>query len=129
MSAMVYLTGGEIALVEQAEIHDAEDAMRLVVEAAKGVGQVAILATRERAPEMPLLAQLRALVGHLPVDPLEDVVFSAWIGRAEFAGLLGEVGHDRAGLEDRDRLAAAHRFVIDDRRHAAVRGNLQELRG
>jgi hypothetical protein len=38
MSAIRVLAGGKITLVEQAEIHDAVDAMRLIVEAAQRVG-------------------------------------------------------------------------------------------
>src|SRR5579872_5563335 len=75
---------------------------------------------------MALLAELRSLVGHLPEDPLQDVVFSMRVGGQEFSGFFREVGHDGAGLEDRDRLAAAHRFVVNDCRHTAVGGDLEE---
>jgi hypothetical protein len=36
------LAGSEIALVEQAEIHDAVNAVRLIVEATQRVAQIAI---------------------------------------------------------------------------------------
>src|SRR4029077_5568830 len=120
-------TGRQILLVEQTEIHDAINAVRLVVETAKRVGEVAIRAARERPPEMALFAELGALIGKLPAYPLGDVVFSARVRWAEAAGFLGEVRHDRPGLEDRKRVAATHRLVVDNRRHPAVRGNLQKV--
>jgi len=83
-----------------------------IVEAAQGVGQIAVVAALGGAPEMALLAELGALIGQLPADPLGDVVFAARVRRAEPSGLLGEIGHDRPGLEDRNRGTAPHRLVV-----------------
>src|SRR5690242_19546922 len=47
---------------------------------------------------------------------------------AKLPGLLGEVGHGGAGFEGRQRRAAAHRLVIDDCGHPAIRRNLQTCR-
>ncbi len=76
---------------------------------------------------MALLAELGALIGQLPADPLGNIVFPARVRRAEPSRLLGEVGHDRPGFKDRNRGAAAHRLIVDDRRHPAVRRNLQKF--
>jgi len=48
--------------------------------------------------------------------------------RNELLVLLGEIEKDRTGLEYRDRLSAADRRVIHDRRHPVVRGDGEELR-
>jgi len=76
---------------------------------------------------MALLPQLGTLIGQLPADPLSDIVFAARILRVEPSGLLGEIHHDRPGFEDRHRGAAAHRLVVEDRGHPAVRRNLQKF--
>jgi hypothetical protein len=76
---------------------------------------------------MAAFAELRTLVGHLPDQPLGHGVFAAQVLRIEFADLLGEVHHDRAGLEDRDRLAAAGRVAVDQDRHAVVGVHLEEF--
>src|ERR1700733_11783082 len=100
--------------------------MCLIVEAANGVGQVTVGAAVERPPEMALLAQLGALIGHLPAYPLGNVVFSTWIRRTELPGLLSQVGHDRAGLENRNRLTASHRLIVHNCRHPAVGRHLEK---
>ena len=73
------------------------------------------------------LAALGALVGHLPDQPLVDVVPGPQVLRIELPGLLGDVHHDGARLEDHDRLAAAFRLVVDHHRHAMVGVHLEEL--
>src|SRR5271170_2000567 len=78
---------------------------------------------------MALLAELWALIAKLPANPLRDIVFAARIRRKELSLLFGDVGHDCPGLEDRNRVAAAHRLVVDDRRHPAVGRNLQKFGG
>src|SRR5437667_281672 len=79
------------------------------------------------APE--LLADGPALLyGRLPGDPLEHLVPAADVARQEPARLLGEVLENRGALEDRQRIAAARRIVVDDRRHAVVRREPQEAR-
>jgi len=50
------------------------------------------------------------------------------LGGKKFAGLLGEIKQHRAGFEDRDRLAAALRLMIDHRGDAVVRRDRQKLR-
>jgi len=76
---------------------------------------------------MALLAQLGTLIGQLPADPLSDIVFAARVLRVEPSSLFCEMHHDRPGFENRHQGAAAHRLVVDDRWHPAVRRNLQEI--
>ena len=78
---------------------------------------------------MTALAELRPLIGHLPHDPLGDLVFAAQILRPEPPGLLGDVHHDRARFEHRDRRTAPFRVMIDHDRHAVVGVHLKEFRG
>ena len=52
---------------------------------------------------------------------------AAHVLRHEAAGLLGEVDEDGAGLEHRDGRAAVRRCIVDDRRHAVVGADRQEL--
>jgi hypothetical protein len=59
---------------------------------------------------------------------LHDFGAVAQIGRHELAGLLGEVHQDRARLENRDRLAAALRILVDDGRNAVVGRDGEKLR-
>ena len=70
------LAGGEVALVEQTQVHHAEDAMRFIVEAAQDVAEIAVVSALGGASEMALLAQLGTLIGQLPADPLSDIVFA-----------------------------------------------------
>src|SRR5215472_17226578 len=123
------LAGGKIPLVEQTEVHDPVDAMGLIVEAAQRIGEVAVASGLLGAPEMALLAELWALIGQLPADPLGNIVSAAHVLRIEASGLLGEIHHDRPGLEDRDRRAAAQRLGIDYCRHPAVWRDPQKMRG
>ena len=53
---------------------------------------------------------------------------AAQIARDEAPGLLGEIQQDRARFEQRNRRAAVGRLVVDDRRHAVVRGDLEKVR-
>src|SRR5262249_19630491 len=64
-----------------------------------------------------------------PADPLGNIISAAHILWIEASGLFGEIHHDRARFEDRDRRATAHRLIVDDRRHPAVWRNAQELGG
>ena len=116
---------GEIAPVVEPVVHDAVEPVGLVGEAANGVGEVARI--RPGAAEMTALAELRALIGHLPHDPLGDLVFAADILREEPPLFLGEIHHDCARFEDADRRPAALGVVIDQHRHAVVRIDLQEF--
>src|SRR5437660_5028509 len=76
---------------------------------------------------MAALAELWALIGHLPHDPLGHLILAAQILRPEAPRLLGDVHHDRARLEHRDRRAAALWSMVDHRRHAVVRVHLQKF--
>src|SRR6266446_1344039 len=78
---------------------------------------------------MALLAELGALIAQLPADPLGDVIFFARFRWSKPSCLLSKVRHDGPRLEDGNRGAAAHRLVIDDRRHPAVWRNLQKVGG
>src|SRR5436190_210746 len=59
---------------------------------------------------------------------LKPLVPAAQVLGQELAGLFREILEDRARFEDRHRLAAAGRLVVDDRRHAVVRADLEEIR-
>src|SRR5690242_19492843 len=102
--------------------------MGLIVEAAQRVGEIAVVAGLGGAAEMTLLAELGALIGELPTDPLGGMVVATGVLPPTPSGLLGEIHHDRPGFEDRDRGTPAHRLVIDDRLHPAVGRNPQKLR-
>ncbi len=65
---------------------------------------------------------------HLPEQPLKNVGPPAQITRHELAGLLREINQDGAGLEHADRRAAPRGIMVDDRGHAVVRRNPEELR-
>jgi hypothetical protein len=69
----------------------------------------------------------QALAGMLWSKQYFFIDIAAGVLRTEPSGLFGEIHHDRPGLEDRDRGAAAHRLVVDNRRHPAVRRNLQKF--
>jgi len=73
------------------------------------------------------LAGFGAEIGHLPEQPLVDFDAATLVLRIELPGLAAEILQDGAGLEDRDRLAV-RAPVIDDRRHAVVGRDRQELR-
>src|SRR6266436_1562004 len=75
-----------------------------------------------------VLSRHRAEPTHLPERPLDRVVTAVEVDGEEFSGLLGEIQQHRAGFEDRDRLAAALRLVVDHRWNAVVRGDRQKLR-
>src|SRR6476620_3374714 len=78
--------------------------------------------------EVMVLPGHRPEPAHLPERPLDCVVAAVEIGGEEFAGLLGEIHQHRAGLEDRDRLVAALRRMIDHRGNAVVRRDRQKFR-
>ena len=64
---------------------------------------------------------------HLEVQPLDGLLSPRRIGWQKLAGLLGEILQDRAGLEQRQRLAAGP-VRIEDGRDLAVRIQRQEFR-
>jgi hypothetical protein len=64
---------------------------------------------------------------HLPEQPLVNFNARAFVRRIELPGLAAEILQDRTGFEDRDGTPAGT-LRIDDRRHAVVRGDLQEVR-
>ena len=95
----------------------------------KRVDRVGLVALGVAQPaEVAALAALRPLVGHLPDQPLDDLVFRPQRLREELSLLLGDIQHDRAGFEDGDRLAAAGRVVIHQHRHAVIGVHLEEFR-
>ncbi len=77
--------------------------------------------------EMVVLPGHRPEPAHLPEQPLHALGAAAQVGRQEFAGLLGEIEQDGAGLEHRERRAAARRIVIDDGGDAVIGRDFQEL--
>ena len=76
---------------------------------------------------MPALARFWALVCHLPHDPLDDVILSAWIRRHELACLFRDVEHDGAGFEYRKRTTPVGRFMVDQRGHPIVRIDAEKM--
>jgi hypothetical protein len=103
----------------EAVIEDAVQPVDFVAEPAKRVRLIPLLVAE--AEKMTELACLRALVCHLPKDPLDNLVPQAQVLRPELPRLLGEVKEDRARLEDGDRLAAARRVVVHQDGHPVVR--------
>src|SRR5260370_10454124 len=101
--------------------------MCFIIEAAKGVGKIAVVSALGGASEMNLLAELGSLIGQFAADPLGNLILAARVLRTEASGLLGEIHHNRTGFEDGDRGTSSHRLVVDDRRHPAVRGNLEKV--
>src|SRR5260370_19952106 len=101
--------------------------MCFIIKAAKGVGTIAVVSALGGGSEMTLLAELGTLIGQLPADSLGDLIFAARVLRPEASGLLGEIHHNRTGFENGNRGTSAHRLVVDDCRHPAVRGNLQKV--
>ncbi len=112
-------------MLVEAVVQHAVQAVHLVGEARDGVFLVAFLGLVDAA-EVAALAALRSLVGHLPDQPLVHFVLGAQVLRIELPGLLGDVQHDGAGLEDDQRLAAVSRCVVDHHRHAVIGIHLQE---
>ena len=77
---------------------------------------------------MPALAALWPLVRHLPDQPLHHLVFRPHRLREKFPLFLRDIQHDRAGLEDRDRLATTRWIMIHQYRHPVIGVHLEELR-
>jgi hypothetical protein len=75
---------------------------------------------------MATLAAFGPLVGHLPQNPLIDLVATAHILGVELPHLFGDVHHDGPGLEDADRLAPAQWLMVHHGWHAVVRADLQK---
>src|ERR1700733_3376052 len=78
--------------------------------------------------EMVILTRHRSEPSHLPEQPFHDYDAIAQAVRQISAGFVGKIDEDGAGLEDRKRIAPILWAVIDDRRHAIVRGNRQKFR-
>src|SRR5690348_5811772 len=76
---------------------------------------------------MMILAGHRAKPSHLPEQPLQGFEAAAQILRKELSSLLREIQEDRAGFEHAHRRALVRGLVVDDRGHAIVGPDLQEL--
>ena len=76
---------------------------------------------------MTALATLGSLVGHLPHQPLIDLVAAADILGIKLSGLLGDIHHHRPGLEDAERLAPAERLVVHQGRHPIIGADIEKL--
>src|SRR6478609_3396828 len=76
---------------------------------------------------MVCLPGLGTEIGHLPEQPLIDLDAPALVMGIELPGLAAEILENGTRLEDRDRLAV-RAVVVDDRRHAIVGRDRQELR-
>ena len=79
------------------------------------------------AREMMVLAGHRPEAADLPEQPLERFGMAAQVLGNELLGLFRQIHENRARLEHRDRLAAAGRGVIHDRRHPVVGRDGQEF--
>src|SRR5258706_2729144 len=77
---------------------------------------------------MTLLAEFRPLVGHLPHQPLNDVVLFLCLLGKEAAFLLSCVHHDSGRFENCDRRSAALGLAVNESRHAIIRREFQKCR-
>src|SRR5579862_6515266 len=77
--------------------------------------------------EMIVLAGHRAEAADLPEEPLHYLGARTQTRRQELSGLLAEIDEDRARFEDAERGTAISRLRIDDRRHAIVGRDLEEI--
>src|SRR5690242_5997222 len=77
--------------------------------------------------EVVELAGHRSQPAHLPEQPLIDFAPRTLVRRIKLSGLATEILQDRAELEDRNR-APTRSLRINDRRHAIVRSDRQEIR-
>ncbi len=114
---------GQERAIGQATVHHAVEAVHLVAIAVHRVRDLVgcVIA------EMVVLPGHRTKPAHLPEQPLHDVGAGARFFRKKLPGLFGEIDQHGAGLEHRDRLAAAWRIVIDHRRDTVVRGDGEEV--
>src|SRR5204863_4194350 len=78
--------------------------------------------------EVIVLSGHGAEIAHLPEQPLDALGAPAQLARQEPAGFLRKIEQYRAGLEQRNRLAAIGRFMIDNRGDAIIRRNDEEMR-
>src|SRR5216684_4050098 len=78
--------------------------------------------------EVMVLPRHRTEPAHLPERPLNRVVTAVDVGGKEFSGLLRQIQQHRAGFEDRNRLAAALRLMIEHCGNAVVGRDRQKLR-
>ena len=116
------LAGEELSVLEP-PIHDAIDSVHLIAEALDRVRQL----LGRIVSKVVRLAGFGAEIGHLPEQPLVDFDATALVLRIELSGLAAEILQNCAGLEDRDRLAV-RAIIIDDRQHAIVGRDCQEVR-
>src|ERR1700733_1090547 len=77
---------------------------------------------------MVVLARHRPQPAHLPEQPFHDYDAIAQAVRQKSPGFLSEIDEDSARLKNRKRIASILRAMIDDRRHAIIRGNRQKFR-
>ena len=111
-------SGGKLAIGEPFIEHSVE-ALGFLDIALDRIGQLLVRVVSK----VMILAEHRPQPAHLPKEPLHDLRAAAQIGGQKLAGLLSEILKNSTGLEDADRLAAASRFVVDDRRNAVVGRN------
>src|SRR3954464_3430080 len=114
---------GKEFTVPESRVHHAVDPAHLIAEALDGVGKF----LRCISAEMVCLPGLGTEIGHLPEQPLIDFDAPALVMGIEPPGLAAEILENGTRLEDRDRLAVRP-TVVDDRRHAIVGRDRQELR-
>src|SRR6266436_5218403 len=117
------IAGDELAIL-QAFVEHAVEPVGLVHIAVDGVFDFFLGVITE----VMVLPRHRTEPAHLPERPLNRVVTAVDVGRKEFAGLLRQIQQHRAGFEDRNRLAAALRLMIEHRGNAVVGRDRQKLR-
>ena len=113
----------DIVATFELTIEHAIEPVRLVDVAVDRIGDL----LRRVGREVVVLPRHGTEAAHLPEQPFDRLGTTARIARQEPAGLFGEIEQDGAGLEQRDRRAAVLRLVVDDGRHAVVRGDLEEV--
>ena len=90
------LVAGQVAALVQPVVQHPEQPVGLVGEAGHRVGLVALGVAQPA--EVTAFAALRPLVGHLPDQPLDDLMLRPRRLREELPFLFGDIHHDRAGI-------------------------------
>ena len=118
------LLAGEPAQLPQLLVQHAQQTLRLRDVAVPRT--LVLVVPAGELVEEPDLTEHRSDASHLEHEPLDHVVAGRRVVRQETSGLVREIDEDRAGLEQRQRLAAGA-VGIDDRRDLVVGIQRKEL--